>query len=121
MYTILAILIAIASLLLVGVVLIQKSKGGGLAANVNDYNKFMGVSRTTDFVEKATWWLAGIICVLSIVSSYAVRSTSAEADKPKIERTAADQQQTPIGTANAGQAAQAPAQDAGAAQQPAAK
>ena len=63
MYTILAILILIASVLLIGIVLIQKSKGGGLAANVNNYNQFMGGSRTTDFVEKATWALAGFICL----------------------------------------------------------
>ena len=70
MYTILAILIMIASILLVGVILIQKSKGGGLAANVNNYNQFMGVRKTTDFVEKATWGLAAFICVLSIISSF---------------------------------------------------
>ena len=70
MYTILAILIMIASILLVGVILIQKSKGGGLAANVNNYNQFMGVRKTTDFVEKATWGLAAFICALSIASSF---------------------------------------------------
>ena len=66
MYAIFAILITLASFLLIGVVLIQKSKGGGLAANVNNYNQFMGVKKTTDFVEKATWGLAIFICVLSI-------------------------------------------------------
>ena len=65
MYTIFAILIVIASILLVGVILIQKSKGGGLAANVNNYNQFMGVRKTTDFVEKATWGLSIFICALS--------------------------------------------------------
>ncbi|MBR6431365.1 MAG: preprotein translocase subunit SecG, partial [Muribaculaceae bacterium] len=35
LYVIFAVLILIASVLLVGVVLIQKSKGGGLAANVS--------------------------------------------------------------------------------------
>ena len=70
MYTILAILIMIASILLIGVILIQKSKGGGLAANVNNYNQFMGVRKTTDFVEKATWGLAAFICALSIMSAF---------------------------------------------------
>ena len=70
MYQILAILITIASILLIGVILIQKSKGGGLAANVNNYNQFMGVRKTTDFVEKATWGLAAFICALSIISSF---------------------------------------------------
>ena len=64
------ILICLASILLIGVVLIQKSKGGGLAANASNYNQFMGVRKTTDFVEKATWGLAIFICVLSIASAF---------------------------------------------------
>ena len=70
------ILICLASILLVGVVLIQKSKGGGLAANASNYNQFMGVRKTTDFVEKATWGLAIFICVLSIASAFLVGHAS---------------------------------------------
>lgn len=64
------ILICLASVLLIGVVLIQKSKGGGLAANASNYNQIMGVRKTTDFVEKATWGLAIFICVLSIACAF---------------------------------------------------
>ena len=39
MNAIFAILITLAALLLIGVVLIQKSKGGGLATNVSSYNQ----------------------------------------------------------------------------------
>ncbi|MEF9923974.1 MAG: preprotein translocase subunit SecG [Muribaculaceae bacterium] len=70
MYTILTILILISAILLVGVVLIQKSKGGGLASNFSGSNQIMGVRKTTDFVEKATWTLALVICVLSILSAF---------------------------------------------------
>ncbi len=70
MYTFLAILILLASILLIGVVLIQKSKGGGLASNFSSSNQIMGVRKTTDFVEKATWTLAAVVCVLSIVTSF---------------------------------------------------
>ena len=66
MNAIFAILITLAALLLIGVVLIQKSKGGGLATNVSSYNQIAGVRKTTDFIEKATWSLAIFICVLSI-------------------------------------------------------
>ena len=69
MYAFLTILILLASLLLIGVVLIQKSKGGGLASNFSSSNQIMGVRKTTDFVEKATWTLAGIVIVLSIVAA----------------------------------------------------
>ncbi len=72
------ILISLASILLIGVVLIQKSKGGGLAANASNYNQFMGVRKTTDFVEKATWGLAIFICVLSIASAFIAKNSNAQ-------------------------------------------
>ena len=70
-----SILIFLASILLIGVVLIQKSKGGGLAASASNYNQFMGVRKTTDFVEKATWGLAIFICVLSILTPFISKPT----------------------------------------------
>ncbi|MBE6316173.1 MAG: preprotein translocase subunit SecG [Muribaculaceae bacterium] len=105
MYTIFAILIVIASILLVGVILIQKSKGGGLAANVNNYNQFMGVRKTTDFVEKATWGLSIFICALSIASAF-VTAPSIVEGAPQIKKLPTSETQAPnFGT----QAEQAPA------------
>ena len=113
MYTIFAILIVIASILLVGVILIQKSKGGGLAANVNNYNQFMGVRKTTDFVEKATWGLAIFICVLSIASAFVSEQRIIEA-APQIKKLPTSETQAPnFGT----QAEEAPAAAAPAAAQ----
>ncbi len=105
MYIIFAILITIASILLIGVILIQKSKGGGLAANVNNYNQFMGVRKTTDFVEKATWGLAIFICVLSIASAF-VTAPSIVEGAPQIKKLPTSETQAPnFGT----QAEEAPA------------
>ncbi len=70
MYAALIVLTIIASLLLIGIVLIQKSKGGGLSSTFAGSNQIMGVRRTTDFVEKATWYLAAFICVVSILSAF---------------------------------------------------
>ena len=67
MYVFISILILIASILLILIVLIQNSKGGGLASGFSSSNQIMGVRKTTDFLEKATWTLAGIVVVLSIV------------------------------------------------------
>ena len=50
-YTLFVILIVIASLLMIGIVLIQESKGGGLASNFSSSNAIMGVRKTTDVVE----------------------------------------------------------------------
>ena len=74
MYIFLSILIVIAALLLIGAVLIQKSKGGGLASDYSQGNQYMGYRKTTDFIEKATWSLAIFICVVSICASFAIKT-----------------------------------------------
>ena len=51
--------------------MVQNSKGGGLAANFTGNTQTMGVRGTADFLEKATWTLAGIfffLCILSVFS-----------------------------------------------------
>jgi preprotein translocase subunit SecG len=79
MYLLLIILIVIAAILLCFIVLIQNSKGGGLSSGFSSSNQIMGVRKTTDFLEKATWGLAGAIVVLSIITSYTVpKATNAE-------------------------------------------
>lgn len=67
MYVFISILILIAAILLILIVLIQNSKGGGLASGFSSSNQIMGVRKTTDFLEKATWTLAGAVIVLSII------------------------------------------------------
>ncbi|MDD2419652.1 MAG: preprotein translocase subunit SecG [Bacteroidia bacterium] len=69
MYTVIAILIVIASILLTIVVLVQNSKGGGLAANFASGNQTFGVRQTADFLEKATWTLAISIMALCILAT----------------------------------------------------
>ncbi|HOF97870.1 MAG TPA: preprotein translocase subunit SecG [Paludibacteraceae bacterium] len=66
MYLLFTILIIIASILLILIVLVQNSKGGGLAAGFSSSNQYMGVRKTADFLEKATWGLIAFIVVLSI-------------------------------------------------------
>lgn len=64
----LMILIAIVCLLLIGVILIQNSKGGGLASGFSSANQIGGVRRTADFLEKATWTLVIALMVLSVAA-----------------------------------------------------
>ncbi len=70
MYVVVITLTVIASLLMIGVVLIQKSKGGGLSSQFGGANQVMGVRRTNDFIEKTTWWLAAIIGVLAVIGVF---------------------------------------------------
>ena len=69
-YFLLVILIVIAAILMVGIVLIQESKGGGLASNFASYNQIGGVRKTTDFIEKATWSLAAFMVAVSVICAY---------------------------------------------------
>lgn len=85
MLTVVVILIVIACILLIGVVLIQNPKGGGLSSTFGGMsNQIMGVQRTTDFLEKSTWTLMIGVAVLSLSSIFFFGApTTATPDKPK--------------------------------------
>ena len=70
MYPLLLVIIVIAAILMVGIVLIQESKGGGLASNFASYNQIGGVRKTTDIIEKTTWGLAAAMVIISIFCAY---------------------------------------------------
>jgi len=70
MYTLFVILIVIAAILMIGIVLIQESKGGGLSSSFAGYNQVAGVRKTTDFIEKATWGLAAAMVIISVVCAW---------------------------------------------------
>lgn len=124
MYYLLAVLILIVSALLILVVLVQNSKGGGLAANFASSNQVLGVRRTTDFLEKATWSLSVAILVLCLAATTFMPKGSEE--NTSILNNQIENAQDPAarpnfpvsGGQNAGQSAQQPASQA--AQQPAA-
>jgi preprotein translocase subunit SecG len=69
MYTAITVFIALICLLLALVVLVQNSKGGGLAAGFSSSNQVMGVRRTTDLLEKLTWGLAIALMIFSITGT----------------------------------------------------
>lgn len=72
--TIIVIFIIIASVALGFFVLIQDSKGGGLASNFASSNQIMGVRKTTDFLEKVTWGLAIAILALCLTCAFLTKS-----------------------------------------------
>ena len=69
-----AILALVASVLITLIVLLQNSKGGGLASNFTAGNQTFGVRQTTDILEKITWGLAIFILVVSIAASFSFGS-----------------------------------------------
>ncbi|MAY82721.1 MAG: preprotein translocase subunit SecG [Flavobacteriales bacterium] len=77
MFTFISVLIFIVAILLVMVILVQNPKGG-LASNFSASNQVMGVRKTTDFLEKATWTLGIALLVLSVISSSLIGGVSTE-------------------------------------------
>lgn len=66
-YFLMAVILVV-SILLGAVILVQNPKGGGLATGFQGASQMGGVQRTTDFLEKATWYLTGGLFVLCIVA-----------------------------------------------------
>ena len=69
MQAILTIAIIVVCVLLILVVLVQNSKGGGISSNFSAANQIMGARRGNDFIEKATWTLAILLLVFSLLST----------------------------------------------------
>ena len=69
MATFVSVLIFITCILLILVVLVQNSKGGGLSSTFGQGNQILGVKQTTDWLEKATWTLAIVLVVLCVFSA----------------------------------------------------
>lgn len=92
MSLIFSILLILASVVMIFLVVIQKSKGGGLATDLTGgaaLAQQMGVRRATDFVEKATWYVISLIALLAFLANMTL---SSGADPQE----AAPQQFTPI-------------------------
>ncbi len=70
----LTILTALVCLLLMGAVLIQNPKGGGIDSTFggSQANQMFGAAKQTDFIEKITWYLAIAMFVLCIITSLVV-------------------------------------------------
>lgn len=64
----LIVLIVIAAVLLTLLVLVQNSKGGGLASGFASGNQVLGAPKTADFLEKATWGLIAFIIVFAVAA-----------------------------------------------------
>jgi preprotein translocase subunit SecG len=84
MFIVFTVLIIIVCILTTLIVLVQNSKGGGLAANFSSSNQIMGVRRTTDFLEKATWTLGSALIVLSLLAGITIPNAQ-ESQSPMMQ------------------------------------
>ena len=76
-YIFVSVLVIVACFLQILIVLVQNSKGGGLAANFTSAGQSMGIRKTADFLEKSTWTLAGAILILCVVATATIPRGSA--------------------------------------------
>ena len=74
LFTVLTVLVLVASVLITLIVLLQNGKGGGLASNFVAGNQTFGVRQTTDILEKITWGLVAFIFVVSIISTFTLNN-----------------------------------------------
>jgi preprotein translocase subunit SecG len=98
MYGLIIGIIIFVCVLLVLIVLVQNPKGGGLASSFSSSNQFMGVKRTADFIEKATWGLAGGLFLLSVIATMLPREGDVQRQskiQDQIENTAIDPDRMP--------------------------
>ena len=80
-FSIFLVLIISVSFLLILVIMVQNPKGGGLSSSFGgDSQQLGGVKKTTDFLDKSTWVLAGILLMLILLSNLTINKNSENFD-----------------------------------------
>ena len=95
MYLFLVILMVVAAILICFIVLIQNSKGGGLASGFSSSNEILGVRKTTDVLEKLTWGLAVFMVIASIATAYVMPSASQQDGSVIMEQAQQEEKTNP--------------------------
>jgi protein translocase, SecG subunit len=74
MALVLTVITAFICILLIFVVLMQNPKGGGLDSTFGggQATQMFGAARSSDFIEKLTWYLAAALFILCIITSMVV-------------------------------------------------
>lgn len=120
MFLFLTVLQAIIAAALVGVILMQRSEGGGLGiGGGGSPGGMMSARGAADFLTRATRWLAVVFVVLSIIlASLAVNMTGTDSIESTLDRNVAPAAPAdPLAQGGATAPATAPAQQGDAADQ----
>jgi preprotein translocase subunit SecG len=68
------------------IVLVQNSKGGGLASGFGGSSQVMGVRKTADFLEKVTWGLAISLVVFCVIGSLILPTTEVQQQNSQLQQ-----------------------------------
>ncbi len=109
MYRFLLVVLFLDSLMLVGAILVQSGKGGGLAASFGGASSspdaFVGTRQATTIFTKMTWWGAGVLLFLALtlqIMTSRARGPQSILDKPLSQQQAPGRAPTsPTGAAPA--------------------
>ena len=73
------VIIALIAFMLICVILIQNPKGGGLDSTFGSAgNQMFGAAKSTDFIEKLTWYLFAALVILCIITTLMVGTSGGE-------------------------------------------
>lgn len=85
-------LIIFVCFLLVLVVMVQNPKGGGLSSSFGGGGQQMGgVQKTSDFLDRSTWLLAGLLLILILLSNISIETGKVNSDSRLLEQNSLDQ------------------------------
>lgn len=87
-FTIFLVLIVVVAFLLIVVIMVQNPKGGGLSSSFGGggTQQIGGVKKTTDFLDKSTWTLAGLLLALILLSNVAINRGTVTLDSKAIDQ-----------------------------------
>ena len=86
-YSIFLILIVLVAFLLVLVIMVQNPKGGGLSSSFGGggTQQLGGVKQTTDFLDKSTWTLGGLLLALILLSNVTFNQSENVSDSKALD------------------------------------
>jgi preprotein translocase subunit SecG len=67
--------------------MVQNPKGGGLSSTLGGSTQIGGVQKTTDFLDKSTWTLGGILIGLILLSSLSFGGSLGTPESKIIDKT----------------------------------
>ena len=91
-FSIFIALIILVCFLLVLVVMVQNPKGGGLSSSFGGGGQQMGgVQKTSDFLDRSTWLLSGLLLVLILLSNISLGTNGGSSDSRLLQENVTEQ------------------------------
>jgi len=101
----------IVAFLLIVVIMVQNPKGGGLGSSFGgETQQIGGVQKTTDFLDKSTWWLGMLMVILILLSNVTIFGNQGASSKA-LDGANDQQIEVPVSTTDDTPASTVPATD----------